>query len=166
MYFLNKKMNNQNNDGQNNNNNRVFNNPFNLDPDHEDIYIEKRLDRDIFCPMHALGLCCGTDFGIDNDYYSLANANPLKESFFYLLQAIVFPNATLTQISLILCYIIIVVYIVLLYFGLDETNLDIFLQVKLSTIDKIGSFYPKRIKKNYWEFYLWLIILLVGIYLN
>jgi len=153
MYFLNKKMNNQNNDGQNNNNNRVFNNQFNLDPDHEDIYIEKKLDRDIFCPILALCSCYSLEFGAENDYYSLANANPLKESFFYLLQATVFPNVTLTQISLILCYIIIVVYIVLLCFGLDETNLDIFLQVKLSTLDKIGSFYPKRIKKNYWEFY-------------
>ena len=134
---------------QQNNNNRRFNNPFNLDPDKEDICIEKQLDKDIFCPFFAFG----TEFGEDSNYYGMRYVEPLKESFFHAIEALIFPNATLFQISVILCYIIIVAFIITLCFGLDETNLQIFLPVKLSTVDTLGSFYPKKIKENPLEYY-------------
>lgn len=142
-------MDNQDGEQQNNNNIQRFNNPFNLDPDKEDIMIEKRLDRDIFCPLLAMF----ETFGQGNDYYSMRTVDPLKESLFHSIQALIFPNTTLFQISSILCYIIVIIYIILLCFGLDETNIDKFLRPKLSNVDIIGSFYPKRIKKNYLEFY-------------
>ena len=129
--------------------NRVFNNPFNLDPDHEDIRIDRRIDRDIFCPFISIA----PTFGEQNEYYSLRTVNPLKENFFYTIEALIFPNATFYQISVILCYIITIVFIVLISFGLDETNTINLLTAKLSIIDKIGSFYPKIIKENYWQFY-------------
>ena len=83
----------------------------------------------------------------------MTHVEPLKESFFHAIEALIFPNATYFQISSILCYIIFIVFIVILCFGLDETNTKIFLQAKLSTIDNIGSFYPNRMKKNFWEYY-------------
>ena len=133
----------------NNNNNPRFNNPFNLDPNKEDICIEKKLDRDMFCPLVSLS----SGFGAESPYYSLVNNEPLNESFFHMVEALIFPNATFFQISMILCYIIIVVFIITLCFGLDETNLKILLPAKLSTVDAIGSFYPKKIKNNPLEFY-------------
>ena len=66
---------------QENNNNQRFDNPFNLNPENEDICIEKKLDRDIFCPLMAVS----TDFGEQNDYYSMRAAKPLKESFLFFL---------------------------------------------------------------------------------
>jgi len=131
------------------NNNPRFNNPFNLDPNKEDICIEKKLDRDMFCPLVSLS----SGFGAESPYYSLVNNEPLNESFFHMVEALIFPNATFFQISMILCYIIIVVFIITLCFGLDETNLKILLPAKLSTVDAIGSFYPKKIKNNPLEFY-------------
>lgn len=141
-------MNNQN-QAEQNNNNRRFNNRFHLDPDKEDILIEKIMDKDIFCPI----LSMTENFGINNDYYSIRTVEPLKESFFHAMQALFFPNATWFQISMIMCYVIIIVFIILLCFGLDETNSRIFLEVKLSTVDNIGSFYPKKIRKNFLEWY-------------
>ena len=132
-----------------NNNERRFRNPFNLDPDKQDICIEKKLDRDIFCPILSLV----SNFGEENEYYSMRTVQPLKESFFHSMQALIFPNASLLQFSMIMCYVIIVLFIISLCFGLDETNLKIFLEVKLSTVDTIGSFYPKKIKKNSLELY-------------
>ena len=38
----------------NNNNAQRFNNTFNLVPNQEDINIERKLDRDIFCPFLSL----------------------------------------------------------------------------------------------------------------
>ena len=133
----------------NNNNNPRFNNPFNLDPNKEDICINRKLERDMFCPLVAVIPL----FGIRSPYYSLVNNEPLNESFFYTIEALIFPNATFFQISMILCYLIIVVFIITLCFGLDETNLEILLPAKLSTVDAFGSFYPKKIKNNPLEFY-------------
>jgi membrane associated rhomboid family serine protease len=141
-------MNNQNQ--QNNNNNApAFNNPFHLDPAHEDIQIERRLDQNMFCPLVSLT----ENFGEQNDYYSMRTIEPLKESFFHSIEALIFPNATFFQISSIVCYIITFIFLILLFFGLDDTNKDKFLQVKLSTVDTIGSFYPMKIKNNFWEYY-------------
>ena len=143
-------MDNQNQAQANNNNNAPrFNNPFNLDPNQEDICIERKLDRDIFCPF----LSMTSTFAEDNEYYSMRTVDALKESFFHSIEACLFPNATLFQLSLILSYIIVIIFIVLLCFGIDETNSKIFLQVKLSTVDKIGSFYPLKMKKNFLEYY-------------
>lgn len=143
-------MDNQNQAQANNNNNAPrFNNPFNLDPIQEDICIERKLDRDIFCPF----LSMTSTFAEDNEYYSMRTVDALKESFFHSIEACLFPNATLFQLSLILSYIIVIIFIVLLCFGIDETNSKIFLQVKLSTVDKIGSFYPLKMKKNFLEYY-------------
>ena len=128
---------------------RRFNNPFNLDPKKEDISIERKLENNLFCPMLAML----PSFGYNNEYYSLITINPLKESFFHAIEAMLFPNATLLQISSIFCYIITIIFIIILCFGLDETNPKVFLQAKLSTVDTIGSFYPKRIKQNFWEYY-------------
>ena len=151
-------MNNQNQNeiqGNNNNNNneRRFNNPFNLDPENEDIFIEKKLNKDMFCPLVSLS----SSFGEDNNFYSMRTVEPLKESFFHAIEALIFPNATFLQISSILCYVIIVMFIVLLCFGIDETNKSIFLQVKLSTVDTIGSFYPLKIKNSFLQYYRLLI---------
>ena len=143
--------NNQNqNQVQNVNNVRRFNNPFNLDPAKEDILIGRKLDRDAFCPFFA----SNPEFGIGNNYYSILHVDPLKESFFHSIQALFFPNATFFQLSIIICYIIIIIFIILLCFGLDESNLHkYFLPIKLSALDKLGSFYPKKIKENPWELY-------------
>ena len=149
------KMNNQNqneaqgNINNNNNNARRFNNPFNLDPENEAIYIEKKLDKDMFCPLVSLS----SSFGEQNNFYSMRTVEPLKESFFHMIEALIFPNATFLQISSILCYIIIVIFIILLCFGLDETNKKIFLQIKLSTVDAIGSFYPMKMKSSFLQYY-------------
>ena len=140
-------MNNQN-VGQRNNN-RGFNNPYNLDPTKEDISIEKKIDRDFFCPFLAMS----SEFGLESDYYSIRTINPLKESFFHAMEAIIFPNATLKQISLIISYIIILIYIILLFFGIDDTNNDQLLPIKISTADKIGSFYPLKMKLDILQYY-------------
>ena len=147
-------MNNQNQNedqGNNNNNNNVrrFNNPFNLDPANEAIYIEKKLDKDMFCPLVSLS----SSFGEQNNFYSMRTVEPLKESFFHMIEALIFPNATFLQVSSILCYIIVLVFIILLCFGLDETNKKIFLQIKLSTVDSIGSFYPMKMKSSFLQYY-------------
>ena len=134
---------------QENNNNQRFDNPFNLNPENEDICIEKKLDRDIFCPLMAVS----TDFGEQNDYYSMRAAKPLKESFFHAIQSFIFPNLTPRQFSAILCYINIIIFIIVLCFGIDKTNSDIFLEVRLSIVDAIGSFYPLKIKKNILNYY-------------
>ena len=134
---------------QNDNNARRFNNPFNLDPNKEDILIERKLDIDVFCPFASVL----PNFGILNEYYSIIVNEPLNESFCHAIQSLLFPNGTFLQISIILCYIIIILFIVLVCFGLDETNLKQILRVKLSTIDKFGSFYPKKIKENPLELY-------------
>ena len=126
----------------------VFNNPFNLDPKYEDICIEKMMDRDIFCPLVAVE----PNFSLQNDYYSIQAVNPKKESFFHLIESLIFPNATLSQISVILCYIIIIVFIVSISFGQDETVKTI-LTVRMSILDKFGCFYPKKIKEKYWNLY-------------
>ena len=144
-------MNNQNaGQDNNNNNNRRFNNPFNLDPAKEDISIEKKLNRDFFCPLVSMS----SEFGIDNDYYSIRTVNPLKESFFHTIEALIFPNATPLQLSMILCYIIIFMFFILLCFGLDSTNYESqFLPIKISTVDKLGSFYPLKMKDSIWQYY-------------
>jgi membrane associated rhomboid family serine protease len=141
-------MNNQN-VGQGNNDRIRFNNPYNLDPAKEDIAIEKKMNKDIFCPLVAMS----SDFGLENDYYSMRTVNPLKESFFHTMEALIFPNATPFQFSSIICYIITIVYIALLFFGLDSTNTDQFLPIKISTADTIGSFFPLKIKNNPIEYY-------------
>ena len=128
--------------GNNNNNARRFNNPFNLDPQHEDISIERKLDRDIFCPFLSLS----STFAEESEYYSMRTVDALKESFFHAMESCIFPNATFFQISSILCYVVVIIFLILLFFGLDETNSQIFLEVKLSTVDKIGSFYPLKMK--------------------
>ena len=133
----------------NNNNRRRFNNPFNLDPSKEDICIERKLNKDIFCPL----LSMEPSFGEESEYYGMATVEPLKESFFHAIEAAIFPNATFFQISSILCYISTLLFIIILCFGLDETNQKVFLQAKLSTVDNIGSFYPNKMKKNFWEYY-------------
>ena len=144
-------MNNQNagNNNNNNNNNPHFNNPYNLDPAREDISIEKKLDKDVFCPLMAMS----SEFGLQCDYYSMRTVNPLNESFFHAMQALIFPNATPFQISIILCYIIIFIYVILLFFGIDDTNNSQFLPIKLSTVDKLGSFYPLKMKNSFWQYY-------------
>ena len=46
---------NHNNEGRRGNNgNHQFHNPYNLDPNEEDNSIEKKLDKDIFCPLVSL----------------------------------------------------------------------------------------------------------------
>ena len=132
----------------NQNANNHFNNPYNLDPNGEDISIEKKLNRDMFCPLVALS----SDFGLENDYYSMRTVNPLKESFFHAMEALIFPNATPYQISSILCYIITTIFIITLLFGIDETNRTQFLPIKMSTAD-IGSFFPLKIKENFLNYY-------------
>jgi len=142
-------MNNQNARQGNNNNQIRFNNPYNLDPTKEDISIERKLNKDMFCPLVSMS----SEFGIQNDYYSMRTVDPLKESFFHTMEALIFPNATPYQFSSILCYIITFIYIILLFFGIDETNTSNFLPIKLSTADKIGSFFPLKIKESPLQFY-------------
>lgn len=75
-------MNNQNRGrGRNNGNNgnNQFNNPYHLDPNREDISIERKLDKDMFCPFTSLS----SNFGLQSDYYSMRTVNPLNESFLY-----------------------------------------------------------------------------------
>ena len=43
-----------NNENQEINEDRVYNNPFNLNPDKEDICINRKMDRDIFCPFVSM----------------------------------------------------------------------------------------------------------------
>ena len=136
------------NEAQQVNIDRIFNNPFNLDPEHEDIRIDRKMDRDIFLPLFAVE----PFFGIENNYYSIESVNPIKESFFHFIESLLFPNATFYQISIILCYIITVVYIITISFGQDETVSTIS-TVKISILDKFGSFYPKKIKEKYWNLY-------------
>ena len=138
-----------NNQNAGNNNNGNFNNPFNLDPAREDIAIEKKLNKDIFCPLVAMS----SEFGLQSDYYSMRTVNPHNETFFHAMEALIFPNATPFQISLILCYIIIFVFIILLCFGIDETNYSQFLPIKMSTVDKLGSFYPLKMKENALQYF-------------
>lgn len=143
-YIFNIRMN-QNN-GRNNNNRNRNNNPFNIEhPENEDISVTARMNRDIFVPITALS----SSFGLESEYYSLANVDPLKESFFHILQSLIFPNSTITQITSILCYLIIILFIVILCFGIDSTNTSEFLPAKLSVVDKLGSYNPSIIKKNY-----------------
>ena len=146
-------MNNQNqpqgNNNNNDNNQQRFDNPFNLDPAHEDICIERKLDKDMFCPLMAIS----TTFSEENDFYSMRNSKPLKESFIHAIEGFIFPNLTFFQFSAIFCYIIIIMFIIVLCFGIDKTNSKIFLQIRLSIIDSIGSFYPMKIKKNFWQYY-------------
>ena len=137
------------NENQQNNLVQVYNNPFNLNPDNEDICINRKIDRDILLPFFGIV----PNFGIENNYYSMRTVDPLKESFFHMIQSYIFPNATFYQISIIICYIIITVFIISASFGLDETNMRNLLPVRLSTLDKIGSFLPKKIKEKYWNFY-------------
>mgnify|MGYP002626290039 FL=1 len=141
-------MNNQNGIRGRNNGNNQFNNPYHLDPNGEDISIERKLDKDMFCPLTSLS----SNFGLQSDYYSMRKVNPLNESFFYTIEALIFPNATLFQISSILCYVIIVIFIITLFFGIDDTNRNQFLPIKMSTAD-IGSFYPTKIKQNIFQYY-------------
>ena len=145
----NENQNQPQNPAQNNNNVRRFDNPFNLDPSKEDIQIEMKLDRDFFCPLMSMT----PEFGIGNNYYSILHAKPLEESFFHVIEALLFPNATFLQISSILCYIAIFLFIILLCFGIDETNLKALLPIKLSTVDKFATFYPKKIKDNPFQLY-------------
>ena len=142
-------MNNQNRGG---NQNR-FNNPFNVDPNNEDINITVKLNKDVFIPLNAIS----SNFGTESDYYSLRTVDPLNESFFHAIQSLIFPNLTFFQISSIFCYLITIMYIVTLFFGIDLTNKYEFLPIKLSTVDKIGSFYPTLIKNNILESYRLLI---------
>ena len=132
----------------NQNANNHFNNPYNLDPNGEDISIEKKLNRDMFCPLVAMS----SDFGLENDYYSMRTVNPLKETFFHSMEALIFPNATPYQISSILVYIITTIYIITLFFGIDETNKIQFLPIKMSIAD-VGSFFPSKIKENFLNYY-------------
>ena len=74
-------MNNQN-AGQGNNNNRRFNNPYNLDPTLQDISIERKLNKDIFCPLVTVS----SEFGLNSEYYSIRTVNPLKETFFHAME--------------------------------------------------------------------------------
>ena len=138
-----------NNQNAGNNNNAHFNNPYNLDPAREDISIEKKLNKDVFCPFVAMT----SGFGIQSDYYSIRTVHPLKETFFHAMQALIFPNAKPFQISIILCYITIFIFVILLVFGLDETNYSQLLPIKLSTVDKFGSFYPLKMKNSFWQYY-------------
>ena len=138
-----------NNENREINEDRVYNNPFNLNPDKEDICINRKMDRDIFCPFVSMF----PNFGMENNYYSMRVVDSLKESFFYTIQSFIFPNATFFQISVILCYIIIAIFIISVSFGVDETNINNLLTVKLSVVDKIGSFLPRKIKENYWNLY-------------
>ena len=55
-------MNNQN-AGQRNNNNRIFNNPYNLETATQDISIERKLEKDIFCLL----LVMSSEFGLESD---------------------------------------------------------------------------------------------------
>ncbi len=142
-------MNNQNARRRNNNNQIRFNNPYNLDPAREDISIERKLNKDIFCPLISLS----SEFGIESDYYSMRTVEPLKESFFHTMEALIFPNATPYQFTSILCYIITIIYFILLCFGIDETSTSYFLPIKLSTADKIGSFFPLKIKESPLQYY-------------
>ena len=124
-------MNNQNQNedqGNNNNNNNVrrFNNPFNLDPANEAIYIEKKLDKDMFCPLVSLS----SSFGEQNNFYSMRTVEPLKESFFHMIEALIFPNATFLQVSSILCYIIVLVFVIF-------SSLAIFVLLLLLLLSKI-----------------------------
>ena len=134
-------MNDNNQNGQHNNNNRVrFNNPYHVDPAGESISIEKKYDRDFFCPLVSLS----SEFGFENDYYSMRTVNPLKESFCHAMEALFFPNATFLQMSSFLCYFITLVYIILLIFGFDKEPDDDFLRIRLTVADYF-SFHPKRI---------------------
>jgi membrane associated rhomboid family serine protease len=141
-------MNNNNAGRRGNNGNHQFHNPYNLDPNGEDISIEKKLDKDMFCPLVALS----SNFGLQSDYYSMRTVNPLKETFFHTIQALIFPNATLFQISSILSYVILIIFVITLFFGIDDTNKNQFLPVKMSTAD-VGSFYPTKIKNNVLQYY-------------
>lgn len=140
-------------DNQNPNPNQIRNNNNlqNIPNQNEyDININLRKDRDFFIPITSLA----AEFGMENPYYSFHTVDPLKESFFHILQSLIFPNLTPFQISSILCYIIIIVFILLLSIGgIDEINETQFLPVKFSIIEKIGGFYPFEMKKNYIEFY-------------
>jgi rhomboid protease GluP len=82
----------------------------------------------------------------------MRTVNPLNESFFYTMEALFFPNATLFQISSILCYVITIIFIITLFFGIDDTNRNKLLPIKMSTAD-VGSFYPKKIKQNFFQYY-------------
>lgn len=137
-----------NNQNRGNNQNR-FNNPFNVDPNSEDINISVKINKDIFIPLNAIS----SNFGEENDYYNLRTVDPLKESFFHAIQSLIFPNSTIFQISSIFSYLIMIMYIITLCFGIDMTNKTQFLPIKLSTVDKIGSFYPTIMKSNILQSY-------------
>ena len=141
-----------NNQNDRRNQNR-FDNPFNLDPNTVDINIKLKINKDIFIPLNAIS----SNFGEECNYYNLRTIDPLKESFFHAIQSLIFPNLTFFQISSIFCYLIIIMYFITLCFGIDNLNKSQFLPIKLSTVDKIGSFYPTLIKKNLLELYRLLI---------
>ena len=104
-------MNNNNEGRRGNNGNHQFHNPYNWDPNGEDISIEKKLDKDMFCPLVSLS----SNFGLLSDYYNMETINSLKETFFHMMQALIFPNATPFQISSILCYVISIVFAITLF---------------------------------------------------
>lgn len=142
-------MNNQNGQQNNNNNNRVrFNNPYHVDPENESLSIEKKYDRDFFCPLVSLS----SEFALECDYYSIRTVDPLKESFFHAMEALCFPNATFFQISSILCYIITLVYIILVIFGFDSESSSDLLPIKLSVADNF-SFHPTKIRSSVLQYY-------------
>lgn len=141
---------NQNQNRNNNNNQNRGNNPFNIEhPEREDVNILVRVNRDIFVPLEAFS----SEFGMENQYYSLNSVKPLEESFFHILQSLIFPNSTLFQISSLISYIITILFIVTLCFGIDTTNRTQFLPAKLSIIDKLGSYNPSIMKKNFLQYY-------------
>ena len=74
----------------------IYNDPYNLDPEREDISIEKKLNKDVFCPFVAMT----SGFGIQSDYYSIRTVNPLKETFFHAMQALIFPLQNLFKYQL------------------------------------------------------------------
>ena len=115
----------------------------------------------MFCPLVSLS----SNFGLLSDYYNMETINSLKETFFHMMQALIFPNAIPFQISSILCYAISIIFVITLFFGIDDTNKNQFLPIKMSTAD-IESFYPTKIKNNYYniiDYLLFILFILISL---
>ena len=138
---------NQNNNNNNNNNienlepQNILINNNNNDAVHLRILI---INKDFFIPFLSLS----SFFGIYNEYYSIYRNNPRKKSLFYFFQSFFFPNLTLHQISFYISIINIFIYIITLFFGIEQTNKEELLTIKHSTLNNFGSFKPNLINEN------------------
>lgn len=101
-----------------------------------------KINRDIFIPFTAFI----PNFGAGSPYYSKYRIDPYKENIFVTLQSLVFPNANWLDLSVISCYLSIILFIVSLILGTNTRDTENFLCPKISSLTKVGSFFPNKMR--------------------